>query len=100
MGGAFQQARSQAGALGAVAPSAGPILNSEHSVTILQAKLIWGYEDSYRMVHKFCNKLKCDYLPMSRRQIDKICRDFVEHIGLWHNTVSFKIVAMHRDCGR
>ena len=28
----------------------------------------------YRVVHKFCNKLKCEYLPMKRQQNDKICR--------------------------
>ena len=26
----------------------------------------------YRVVHKFWNKLKCEYLPMNRRQIDNI----------------------------
>ena len=28
--------------------------------------------DDVRVVHKFCNKPKCEYLPMNRRHIDKI----------------------------
>ena len=29
----------------------------------------------YRVVHKFCNKLKCEYLTMNRLQIDKIYKE-------------------------
>ena len=53
----------------------------------------------YRVVHKFCNTLKCEYLPMNRRQIDKIYMECVEYLWLWHITVSLKFVTMRRDCG-
>ena len=42
----------------------------------------------YRVVHKFCNKLKCDYLPMNRRQSDKNCRDCVTNCWVHFALVS------------
>ena len=34
------------------------------------------------VIHKFRNKLKCEYISMNRRQIDKICMGCVKHTYL------------------
>ena len=49
----------------------GPVKTSRYDMTIMLDTV------TYRVVHKFCNKLKCEYLPMKRLQNDKICRDCV-----------------------
>ena len=44
-------------------------------------RLVYGHAN-YKVVHKFCNKLKCEYLPMNRRQMDKIYMECIKHLGL------------------
>ena len=44
-------------------------------------RLVYGHAN-YKVVHKFCNKLKCEYLPMNRRQMDTIYMECITHLGL------------------
>ena len=46
------------------------LMENNHMLIVTSKKL--KKKSKYRVVPKFCNKLKCEYLPINRRQIDKI----------------------------